>query len=95
VTDQVIWKYAFDLNTDVMRFYIPTGAVFLFCGWQHGTMALWFEVNPTAETEARDFFMRGTGHPISVKPQYRRHLGSVKTDEQGTFIFHLYEEVGQ
>lgn len=83
-----IWKFGLNAErTIAATFDIPAGAKFLATANQHEGVAIWFEVDPAADTEARTFRLVLTGE--SPVPN-STHLGTVLLD-QGAFVVHLYE----
>ncbi len=87
--DKTIWKYEFEVMDGSQRTEMPVGAKLVFVSRDpSGFLCAWFEVDPTAETEIRQFEVHGTGHPITKEEEY---LGSVVASP---FVWHLYEFKG-
>ena len=86
----VIWKYA--LLSPAWQGYLsmPKGAHFRHFDFQHNNPTLWFEVDPDAPLEHRQFEVVGTGFEI---PYDGRYLSSVQVREDGGpyWVWHAYE----
>lgn len=81
---RTIYKYGVTVGTIAVH-DIPVGAKFLHAGpnpwfrkddgkYTVDELAVWFEVESTAETEKRAFVVAGTGHELHPKSTY---LGTV------------------
>lgn len=80
-----VWKYLLLEHDSTLE--IPSGAVLRLVGRDpmRGCPALWFEVDPEAETRKRRFLVHGTGHEI----RGAQHVGSAIC---GAYVWHIYEE---
>lgn len=83
-----VWKY--HLRERDRCIDVPYGAVFRAVRLHPIDGAwLWFEVDPSANTEQREFRVFGTGHEIPDDAVY------IATLFQDPFVWHLYEmEIG-
>lgn len=93
---RVVWKFTVSLDPLAAQFTqsiaMPIGARFLHAAAQGHALALWYEVDPKAETEDRRFQLFGTGDgPI------RDHLTYVGTGifADGALVLHVYEVTGE
>lgn len=85
---QVIWKARLGTDGEVS---MPKGAEILTVQTQHEIPCLWFKCDPSAEIETRKFSIIGTGHPITVDEG--EYIGTFQVND-GAFVFHLFEDVG-
>jgi hypothetical protein len=72
---------------------VPVGAIFRYLGSQDSGPVLWFEVDTSAPSEQREFFVYGTGHPISESDLV--YLGSVQAFDPflSELVWHVYERL--
>lgn len=89
---RTVWKYelpgsetTLDLPVDAKPIHVATQGA--------GTICMWVEVDPSAPTRRRRFYVVGTGHPIPPDVFPPIHVGSFLTDQAGTFVFHVYESL--
>ena len=83
---RVVWKYPL-FATDVQPVNIPAGGQILHVAEQHGSLALWALVDPSAATESRLIAICGTGQPA---PAAGQHIGTVLL-HGGTLVLHVFE----
>lgn len=81
----VVWKYPLDWATTLL---MPKGATILTVQPQGGTPHLWALVDPTAETEPREFIIVGTGHALLGHRESYTYLGTV---QNGPLVWHAFE----
>lgn len=85
--NKTIWKFPLPINDDI-SVYMPRGAHVIAVQPQNGVYCVWAIVDPENSMESRQFFWRGTGHPMPDIPV--RHIGTVQ-QMGGALIFHLFE----
>ena len=85
-----IWKYEL-LIEDHVEIMMPAGAEILCVQVQHGTPMLWAKVDQSAPSEARRFFVKGTGHSFTALQNRFPHR-YVGTFQYGVdLVFHVFE----
>lgn len=91
-----VWKFPVSVDPVAVQFTqtheIPVGARFLHGAAQGRSIALWYEIDLSAETEQRGFQVFGTGNgPIGD------HLTYVATGlfADGGLVLHAYEVTGE
>lgn len=84
-----IYKYPLK-NVDRQSIDMPKGGKILSFKVQHRTPTLWVLVDPSAETESRNFVIYGTGHEINLPLELITYIGSIQQCG-GEFIWHLFE----
>lgn len=96
MSGRAVWKFPVSIDPLAVQFTqsiaIPAGARFLHAAAQGYAVALWYEVDPDAETEDHGFQVYGTGTgPIGD------HLTYVGTGvfAEGSLVLHVYEVTGQ
>lgn len=82
-----VWIYPLPI-TDTVTLQMPTGARLLDVQVQDNALVVWALVDPDAPTEARQFRVAGTGHPIEGDVA---HIASVQL-AGGALVFHVFEE---
>jgi hypothetical protein len=82
---KTVFKYLVPLEDEVVKIDMPTGAVLRHVASQGSMPTMWFEVDPEAASELRQFKVIGTGH---VVPEGWDYIGTVMT---GVFVWHIYE----
>ncbi len=86
--EPTIWKFPLDIDDHVV-IRMPRGAEILSADAQSDTLCLWAIVDPSAPKADRHFFVRGTGHPMSVHVPVR-HIDTVQM-LGGTLVWHVFE----
>jgi hypothetical protein len=87
------WKFEQEVS-DVLSFgFMPVEAVVVAVGRQNpGHICLWAIVDTGAKTEQREFYVRGTGHPLSQKDNgdatEEMYVGAVF---DGPFVWHVFD----
>lgn len=81
---RTIYKYPLALGMNVID--LPFGSSIEAVAQQHGTVAMWAEVNSENKPETRTFYVYGTGHPIPAGFVY---VGTAFGDP---FVWHIYEQ---
>lgn len=83
--------HKYQLTEPVTRILLPQGAKPLYVAMQRGIPCLWIEVDTDQYlTESRVFEAFGTGHQIPNNGT-ETYVGSFMSDNEGTFVFHVYE----
>jgi len=74
---------------------IPAGAEIVHVGEQNSQPVLWALVDDAAPPEPREFWVYGTGHPIS-QPDQLVHLGTVQVPPNAyllqELVWHVFEK---
>lgn len=86
-----IYKFPLQL-VDFQTLYLPKDAKTLSVQAQYDVPTIWVLVDPEAETEARKFWVIGTGHPTPENINDLKFLGTVQQGG-GTLIWHVFEEI--
>ena len=86
-----IYKYTIPVENS-FSLELPRGAKILTVQEQHGKPQIWALVDPENSTEAREFCVVGTGHPI-VDDSPKETIDYIGTFQLfgGNFIGHLFE----
>ena len=71
-----------------IKIEMPKFAIIRYVGLQAGTPCIWAEVNPEDEIHEKNFYVFGTGHPISSEEGKFKYIA---TFQQDVFAWHLYE----
>lgn len=91
-----IWKFPLNLYgpdgnvTDRPVVDIPEGALILTLCLQRGQPTMWAVVDPDAPMAQRRFVVVGTGQPMPDEPTV--YVGTWLSDEDGTFVFHVFDQ---
>lgn len=88
---KAVWKFPITVD-DEFSVTMPVGAEVVHVDTQPVAIGrveafMWALVDPGAETEQREFYVHGTGHPV---PDDRVYLGSFML-HLGSFVGHLFE----
>lgn len=85
---KVIYKYPLQIE-DNQVFEVPKGAIILCVQIQREEPVLYALVDPSAETEEREFQVTGTGHEL-IDDVSRVYLGTIQL-RGGDLVFHVFE----
>jgi len=87
---RAVYKYVFDLNSDIQEFEMPASAIPLCVHMQGNNICMWCDVLTSNPSVKRKFCIVGTGH---TKPEgCGVYLGSVFP---APYVFHIYEYKGR
>ena len=79
--------YKYPLEVDITH-NLPKGATFLSVQTQHDQPVMWFELDTSRPTEARQFTCYATG--AALPPIRQKYLGTFQR-LGGSLVYHLYE----
>jgi hypothetical protein len=90
-----IWKFVIDPQSlDVARsvatIKVPQNAHWLTAATQHGEMALWAIVDPSAPTVRQEIVIVGTGHDMPTGITKGQYLGTCHDVAGAGLVFHLF-----
>jgi hypothetical protein len=84
-SNRTVYKYVFDLGSDIQEFEMPVSAIPLCVHMQEKNICMWCDVLTTNPMVKRKFCIVGTGHP---KPEKcGDYIGSVFPSP---FVFHIF-----
>jgi len=83
---KTIYKYELELTDDPV-IEMPFKANVLSVGVQGNKIVVWAEVDTALSKQPRQFYIRGTGHPLDGTE--KRFLGTVLY--AGGLVWHVYE----
>ena len=84
-----IYKYPLEPR-DEQAVRMPQGAVVLCAQVQNGQICLWARVWSESESEARTFWIVGTGRPMPESKRPPQYISTVQIDG---FVWHIFEKV--
>lgn len=83
---KTIWKYQIELADKSVRPMKSGAEILRGVGMQGGGIVLWAIVDPEENDTLSEFFVRGTGHPMTGEENI--HIGTVQ-DPHG-FVWHVF-----
>lgn len=91
---KVIYKYRLGITDGPQRIHLPKGAFVVMVDSQQDQLYFWAEFDRNEKrTEARDFFVHGTGHDI---PDDQVWVGSAQMQpfaQLSPLVWHVYEGI--
>lgn len=83
-----IYKYQFEIK-DRVSIEMPKEAQILSVQIQHDIPCLWALINPKNQVHKYNYRIFGTGNPFDLVGA--KHIS---TFQQGIFVWHMFQEVG-
>lgn len=88
--------YKYSLGSGQTWMNLPKGAEIVHFGMQHETLHLWALVDLDQPFEPREIVIAATGQTLPLRSRGRwKHVGTTFTDQEGTYVFHLFEAVAE